>query len=321
MRVFLTGASGFIGGRIANHLRGGDEVWALARSPKAAEAVRALGATPVSADLLTLRAEQLEGVSVVIHAAAFVEEYGTREQFWQANVEGTRHLLTIARQAGVGRFIHIGTEAALFVGEDLLDLDESLPLPTTHRFLYSETKAEAERLVRSASSPDFFTLVLRPRLVWGPGDRTILPALVRLVDSGRWSWLDRGQQRTSTCHVDNLCSAVERALTAGRSGEAYFIADDSETTSRAFLGALLSTSGRNAPERSIPGALARPLAHIVECTWRTLCLSGTPPLVAFSTTMLSRSITVRTDKAKQELGYHPVITREAGLKALANTTG
>ena len=101
--------------------------------------------SPGAEVIVGVRPEHLEGVDAVVHCAAFVEEWGTRAQFWEANVEGTTQLLSAARDAGVKRFVHIGTEAALFAGGDLVDVDETHPLPAKQRYLYSETKAEAEK--------------------------------------------------------------------------------------------------------------------------------------------------------------------------------
>lgn len=66
------------------------------------------------------------------------------------SVEGTRQLLAVAREAGVRRFVHMGTEAVLFVGQPMIEIDESYPYPEKHRFLYSESKAVIEQLVQVA---------------------------------------------------------------------------------------------------------------------------------------------------------------------------
>jgi len=141
----------------------------MARSDRSAALVGSYGATPVRCSLTDVAAEHLQGCDLVVHTAAFVEEWGTREQFWSINVEGTRRMLDAAKQAGVGRFIHIGTEAVLFDGHDLVGVDETHAYPEHHRFLYSETKAEAEKLVLAANTGDFLTISLRPRFVWGRG--------------------------------------------------------------------------------------------------------------------------------------------------------
>ena len=318
MRIFVTGASGFIGSHVARTLSRSHEVLAMARSEASEAQVRALGATPVRCALGDVRPGHLDGVDVVVHCAARAEDWGTRQQFWEANVDGTRQLLEASRTAGVRRFVHIGTEAALFDGGDLEAVDETRPYPQRHRFLYSESKAEAERLVLAANTPTLTTLSLRPRLVWGPGDRSVLPALLDTVERGAFAWIDGGRARTSTTYVANVVHAVELALERGEGGHAYFVADAGELTMREFLTRLVATRGVTLPDRSMPGWLLRPLARVVEWLWALLRPGRRPPITSLAVELMSRTVTVRTDAARRELGYAPVVTVEEGLVALRN---
>lgn len=317
MNVFVTGGSGFVGGHLIEGLvRAGHRVRALARSERSAAVVRGYGAEPVSADLATLQASALEGSEAVVHAAAFVEEWGTRAQFWEANVEGTTRVLEAAKAAGVRRFVHVGTEAAIFEGRDLVDVDETAPYPARQWYLYSETKAEAERRVLAANAVGFSTVSVRPRLVWGPRDTSVLPAVLRMAHEGSFAWLDQGRARTSTTHVDNLVHALVLALTEGEGGRAYFVADDGTRTVREFLTALAASEGVTLPSRSIPGRLARGLALAVEGAWRALGIRKAPPMTRFAVDMMSRTVTVSTARAREELGYRPIVSVEEGLRAL-----
>lgn len=317
MRVFVTGASGFVGGHVVERLlRDGHTASAMARSERSAKTVEALGAAAVRCDLTDVSASHLAGHDAVVHCAAYAEEWGSRDDFWSANVEGTDRVLSAARSAGVGRFVFIGTEAAFFTGDDLVDIDETLPYPEQQKYLYSETKAEAERRVLHANAEGFTALSLRPRLVWGPRDATVLPVIVRMAREGRFAWLDQGRSRTSTCHVTNLAAAVSLALTRGRGGEAYFIADDGERTLREFLSALAETQGVSLGERSVPGAIARPATAALEAVWRAMSIERKPPATAFATAMMSRAVTVKTDKARRELGYAPEVSVDEGLAAM-----
>jgi hypothetical protein len=317
MKVFVTGGSGFIGGHIIEQLSKKHSVGAMARSDKSAATVKGFGALPVRCDLSDLRTEHLAGYDAVIHCAAFVEEWGSRAQFWEANVEGTTRILEAARAAGVSRFVHIGTEAALFSGQDLLNVDESQPYPTEHRYLYSETKAEAERRVLAANQAGFATLSIRPRFVWGPRDTSVLPAVLRMAQGGGWAWIGGGTPLTSTTHVLNLVHAVDLALQRGTPGQAYFVADEGTRTIKEFLTALTQTQGVNLPERNLPRGLARALAALVEGTWRLFGLRRAPPMTRFAIDMMSSSITVRTEKAQREFGYSPILSVADGMRALS----
>jgi nucleoside-diphosphate-sugar epimerase len=317
VKVFLTGGSGFVGGHVIERLAKDHDVLAMARSEKSAEGVRALGATPVKAELGAVAIDVLRGADAVVHCAAFAEEWGTREQFWSANVDGTTQLLDAARAAGVKRFVHVGTEAALFDGHDLIDVDETAPYPRTHRYLYSETKAVAEQRVLAASSATFETISVRPRLVWGPRDASVLPAIVRMAKAGSFAWLDGGRHLTSTTHVTNAAEGIALALERGRAGQAYFVTDDGTRTIRSFLTALAATQGVDlSTARSVPGWLARPLAAIVEGSYRLFGVKRQPPMTRFAVTMMSRQVTIRIDRARRELGYAPRVSVEDGLRAM-----
>jgi nucleoside-diphosphate-sugar epimerase len=131
-------------------------------------------------------------------------------------VQGTRNALEAARRAGVRRFVHVGTEAALMAGEPLVDVDETTPLRPDSKALYPATKAQAEMAVREANGDGLETVVVRPRLVWGVGDTTILPGIAGAVRAGRFRWINGGRHLTATTHVDNTVEGLWLGATKGR---------------------------------------------------------------------------------------------------------
>jgi nucleoside-diphosphate-sugar epimerase len=256
------------------------------------------------------------GCDTAFHLAAHLGQWGTREEFIAANVTGTENALAASRAAGLRRFVHCGTEAALIAGEPLRSVDETAPLRPDSKALYSATKATAERAVRDANADGFETVVLRPRLVWGAGDTTLLPEIVAAVEGGRFAWVGGGGHLTSTTHVDNVVEGLLLAAARGRPGEAYFVTDGDPVTFRAFISALLETQGVEPPTRSMPAWLGAAVAAGGEATWRVLRLGGEPPLTRLALWLSSQECTIDISKARSELGYEPVITREAGLTDL-----
>jgi hypothetical protein len=317
MRIFITGASGFIGGAIAQAMRSDHEILAMSRSHKSDLRVKELGAEPVRCDLSTLEPGDIPDCDAVIHCAAYVESWGTREMTWRINVEGTERTLNAARAAGARRFLHMSTEAVLWKGQDLIDVSEDHPYPDRTPYLYSETKAEAERLVRAANQNGAMeTVMLRPRFVWGPGDQTLAPEIKAMVEKGAFMWIDGGRARTSTTHIDNLVHGARLVLDRGTGGEAYFVTDDEVRSFREFLPELMKAYGVELGSRSMPSAIVRPAAMLIEGIWRTFQISGTPPITRRAIDLMCCDCILKIDKIKYDLGYQPVVSVVEGLRQL-----
>src|SRR6476619_1025143 len=230
--AFVTGGSGFVGGALIERLRReGWDVRALARSERAAERVRELGAEPVMGDLDDLRIEDCE---FAFHAAAKVEDFGDPADFERVNVQGTRHVINACRDAGVRRLVHVGTEAALMAGQPLVNVDERAELRPDSPSLYPAAKARAEQVVRAANGDGLETVVVRPRFVWGRGDTSLLPAIVEMVRSGRFRWVGGGRHLTATTHVDNTVEGLWLAATRGPAGGVWFVTDGDPVEFREF---------------------------------------------------------------------------------------
>ena len=319
--AFVTGGSGFVGGALIRRLAtDGVRVRALARSDRAADAVRDAGAEPVRGDLGDAAALRrgIDGAEVVFHAAAKVEAWGDPRDFERVNVQGTRNVLHAAREAGARRLVHVGTEAAVLAGRPLVGADESAPLRPDSPALYSATKARAEIEVVT-SPPGMEAVVVRPRFVWGSGDTTLLPQIVEQVRSGRWAWVGGGRHRTATTHVDNTVEGLVLAATRGRDRGVWFVTDGGSVVFREFVGELLRTQGLEPPDRSVPRPVARAAGVLAEMLWSALPLPGEPPLTRFATWVASDECTLSIERAREELGYEPIRTRTEGLEELARS--
>jgi nucleoside-diphosphate-sugar epimerase len=293
-------------------------VRALARSDAAAQTVRARGAEPVAGDLDDAKAMQAgaERCEVCFHAAAKVEDWGDPADFERLNVRGTENVIAACRAAGVRRLVHVGTEAALTAGQSLVNVDEQAPLRPDSPFPYSSSKARAEQAVRTANGEGLETVVVRPRFVWGRGDATVLPAIVELVRSGRFRWIAGGRHLTDTTHVDNTVEGLWLGATRAPAGGVFFVTDGEPVVFREFVTRMLETQDVTVPDKSIPAPLATGAAVAAERAWRLLRRPGPPPLTRFAVWAASRECTIDISRARDELGYRPVRTREEGLAEL-----
>jgi nucleoside-diphosphate-sugar epimerase len=311
-RAFVTGGSGFVGGRIIRDLRGrGVAVAALARSDKSAATVEALGATPVRGDLDDRAALEagMRGCDVVFHSAAHVAEHGPLAEFMRSTVTGTENVLAAARAAGVKRVVHISTEAVLADGKPIVRADETRPRATRPAGPYPLTKGLAEERVLAANDDGLETVIVRPRFIWGAGDTNVVPKIVETVKAGRFAWISGGHYPTSTCHVDNVVEGARLAAERGRPGEIYFLTDGDPVDFRDFLTRVLATYGVDPGRRSVPRWIVKTVAALTG--WMKQ-----PPVTKTGFALIGHEVTVVDTKARTELGYASHVTREQGLEEM-----
>ena len=222
MSTLVTGGTGFLGRHLVERLlASGRNVTVLARTP--APDLEARGVRFIRAaldDAVAVRAACAR-METVFHVAAKVGVWGRYDDFYRANVLGTRAVLAGCREQGVRRLVYTSTPSVVYNGRDLAGADESLPLTTACPSPYPLTKAQAEREVLAASSPELRTVALRPHLVWGPGDPHLVPRLLARARAGRLRIVGGGKNRVDLVHVENAVDAhllAEQAL-ARETGE------------------------------------------------------------------------------------------------------
>jgi nucleoside-diphosphate-sugar epimerase len=135
----------------------------------------------------------------------------------------------------------------------------------------------------------------------------------KAVQDGRFAWIGGGRHLTDTAHVGNVVHGMLLAAERGRPGEAYFLTDGEAVEFRAFVTEMLSSAGVDPGGRNVPSVLARGAAASCETLWRILPLRGSPPLTRLAYWVAAQECTLDISRARAELGYEPVVSREAGL--------
>lgn len=264
-----------------------------------------------------------KGVGTVFHVAGRVGVWGPAAPFFRLNEGGTRAVIGACRRADVARLVHTSSPSVVYNGGDLSGVDESAPLCTVAPCAYPTSKAAAERVVAAANSKLLRTVSLRPHLVWGPGDRNVVPRCLALAKAGRLRIVGSGTNRVDLTHVDNVVDAhllAEAALAAPDSaaaGRAYFITNGEPVVLWDFINELCEASGI-APVRkhiSLPAAMA--VGAVLELVWTLMRRREDPPMTRFVAKELATDHFFSIEAARRDLGYNPRVSMAEGMRELA----
>jgi nucleoside-diphosphate-sugar epimerase len=317
MRVALTGASGYTGGRLLEALRArGDEVAVLVRPRSLSDRVRREASTVVEGVLGDAAAASrlLEGADAVVHVAAVYRTAGHPDSYYrEVNVVGTERLLEAAARQGVRRFVHTST-VGVHGHVVRPPADESAPFAPGD--IYQATKAEAERLAldfhRQRGVP---VTVVRPGAIYGPGETRFLK-LFRAIARGRYAIVGTGRTFYHPVFIDDLVDGFLLALDRPEAvGEPFLVCGPSYV-SQAELAALIArhTGGRVLPFR-IP---ARPIQWVGDLV-EAICvpLGVEPPLHRRRVDFWTKSRAFTIEKARRLLGYAPKVGLDEGIARTA----
>jgi nucleoside-diphosphate-sugar epimerase len=317
MKLFITGATGFLGKHVLRVLKNeGHEIRALSRSEQSDKIIQQAGAVPVRGDLQSSMdlTTALNAIETVIHCAAPVEFWGPWSKFEDGIVNATQKLFEAAVAAGVRRFIFISSESVLQKDLPLQGIDESFPYPPEPNSYYGKAKKQAEEFLLNSAAP-IDIIILRPPFIWGPQCPAI-ETIKQKVATNEFIWVEHGKSAFEAVHVENVVEAIRLALTQGKNKGVYFITDDEPSTVRTFFQPLFEQLKLKVPTRSMPGPVARLAARISEFIWRNLNLKSNPPLTLFDLAFVSMPRQYLIKKASVELNYQPVISRKLALSQL-----
>jgi nucleoside-diphosphate-sugar epimerase len=317
----ITGASGFIGGRLAARLAGaGHRLRCLVRASSDKSKLEDLGVEIVVGDLADSRSltAAAEDCSHVFHCAALVSDWATTQEITRANVLGTRSLLEACAATSVERFIHFSTTdvyghpAGAQIGED--------HRATRFRNWYAETKLQAEAEVRHAETPGGLqAVILRPATVYGPGSEEVIGEIARAIQAHHMLLIDGGRAVAGLCYVENLIDAAELALTHDAApGQAFNVSDGLAVTWRELADDLAKGLGSPRVRFSLPYPLASGLGFTLEHSYRLLRRAtgiSTPPLLSRQAVqVLGRSQDFSNRKLRELLGWEPRVDYASGLR-------
>jgi nucleoside-diphosphate-sugar epimerase len=315
MTALVTGASGFLGGRLAQVLAAdGVPVRILARR---GAGLRHLAGLPVEvvegslADAPALAAA-VRGITHIYHCAGCSTDWAPEAAFFAANVEGVRNLLAAAGGGSLRRLLHVSTTDVY--GYPCAPCDESHPTADAG-LPYNRTKRLGEECVWEARrNTGLPVTVVRPATIFGPRGQAFTAGIARHIRQGSMAVIDGGRAPGGFCYVDNAVRAmIQAATTPQAEGRAYNIADGSGKTWRAYVDALADALGKRRPVLDLPSAVAQPLARSLEACHRALHLPGRPLLTRHAVYLLSRNQEYPAERARREFGFAPEVGFAEGV--------
>ena len=324
-RCLVTGGAGFLGRNLVASLRvKGCPVHVLdtAPPPESRDGVRWFqGDVRSHADVLAA----CEGVDTVFHTAAVIEALTHARRsvihtIESINIGGTQNVLRVARRSGVQRLVHTSSIVASFC-MDAAGGDESAPYSTS-RDLYTSTKIAGERAVLDANGNGLLTCAIRPGGIYGPGERMTYGRLVRALKMGvPLVVFGDGAARLDYVYIDNLVDAELRAaerLVEGSPvcGQAYFLSDETPINAGQFSIELVKHMGLERRLVRLPSPVARAMGAGFERAYQVFGV-GKPLFTVANVKLCDIDHYFSIDKAKQDLGYTPLVDTEEGLRRTA----
>jgi len=326
MRILVTGATGCLGRNLCRHLHEqGYSVLGTGRNTTIGSELRNQGIDFQQCDLSQpdFPDDLLDGCDVVVHCAALSSAWGRIEDFVQANVIATKNLLAACFRKDIRRFVYISTTSVYFNYKDRFGIAETdhladhLADPMVNA--YAATKYQAECLVQNANSGGMPTIIIRPRAIFGPYDRSLFPRIIGVAAKGFFPLPDNGDAIIDITYVDNVVHAIHLAIEAKDQalGKIFNISNGEPQSVRNILKQLFKATGQNV--RLIPISANLLMAPAVVMERLHLLMGGDEPvLTPYKIGLLSKSQTLNINAARKTLGYNPHISIAQGIERFAS---
>ena len=313
-RILVTGATGFVGSRLAQVLHdAGHDVTITGRSPWRV----CSDGKFVPGDLTRATdARQLcEGQQIVIHCAAATSPWGSLDHHRSVNLLGTKHLIDGCNQAAVERFVHVSSTAIFFEFQDKT-VDDQTPIPTKFANAYARTKAQAEQVVQQAIQGGLNAYIVRARAVFGPGDNALLPRLIAAAKSKKLRQIGSGENVCDLTYIDNLIAGLLAAASPNRPTGICTITNHEPVKLWSLLHRVLDlTIPDYQPNRKVPYRIALMAAAISEAKHTVFRKRGEPELTRYGVGLLAKNQVFHSQAASRDLDYRPVDRKSTRLNS------
>lgn len=322
-RALVTGATGCLGRHLATRLVAeGWEVTGMGRQQEIGSLLEAGGVRFIKGDIRDVPIVDAACASqdVVFHCAALSSPWGRYQDFYSSNVQGTQNLVDCSLRHQVQRFVHVSTPSIYFNYIPRYEVHEHDPLPAKPANHYAATKRIAEDMVMEAHRNGLPSIMIRPRAIFGPYDQTLFPRIVAANAKRGVPMIEGGQALIDLTCVDNVVDALLLCTKASDDalGRAYNISNADPRPFAELVGTLFDMLGMPLRRLNIPYKTTYGVASVLEGVYRFIPALGEPLLTRYTVGSLGVPQTLDITDAKEQLGYVPRVSIEAGLQQFAD---
>jgi len=317
-KVLVTGATGMAGSFIARRLlEQGYQVRAMVRRGADRTLLEGLEIEYVEGELSRPESfpAAVDGVDVVVHAAAHIGDWGPAEKYRAINVVALEQLLLAAEQTGqLKRWIQISS-LGVYPARDHYGTDETTPADLAGLDGYTRTKAEAELVIqRHIRQHQLPAVVLRPGFIYGRGERHVVPQVIKRLENGTMKIIGEGRKKLNNTYAGNLADAVVLALENDNAvGETFNIRDERLVTRLEYIGAICDYVGKPMP-RHVPLWVAKLAVGPIETLAKLSGKAEAPILTRARIKFMALNLDYSIDKAKRVLGYEGRVDFQEGIR-------
>lgn len=319
-KILVTGGGGFLGKAIVRRLvKRGNHVCSFSRQlyPE----LSSLQVLQIQGDISDKQKVEkaLKDIDTVFHVAAKAGVWGDYFKYFQTNVTGTENVISACKKNGVKRLIYTSSPSVVFDGTDMEGVDESAPYAKQFHTHYPKTKAIAEQLVVKAADERLKVIILRPHLIWGPGDNHLVPRIIKRAK--RLVRVGNGKNLVDTIFIDNaahahILAADSLSENPQLSGRIYFVSQDEPVLLWEIINSILKAAGLEPVNKSMSKKAAWLIGFFLELIYKSLAVQKEPPMTRFVANELATSHWFNISAAKNDLGYRPLISTKDGIERL-----
>lgn len=318
-KVLVTGATGFLGKYLIEELlNNGYQVIAQGRKENVLCSIR----EKYNVEILKCSLDEIIDIEIkvdyVIHAAALSTVWGKWEDFYNANVVGTKNVVDFCKNNHVKRLVYVSSPSVYSAKFDKLNIKEEDFDKNNKLNYYIKSKILTENIINNVNTTQLETVIIRPRGLFGIGDTSIIPRLIKANRKIGIPLFNDGKNIVDITCVENVALSLRLAIESEKAvGNTYNITNSEPREFKNILEELFNQINEPPRYLKINLNLMYAVSSVIEFIYKVFQIYKEPMITKYNICTLGYSQTLNIEKAKKDLNYIPKMTLSEGIEKYA----